>query len=300
MDIEDITGQHQVSRGGAPPGVTAATAISFLQEKDDNLLTHTYQSIESGYEEIARQTLGLVVQYWDVQRTIKVVGTDGYFDVLQLKGVDLRSGTDIRMEGGSALPVSKSARQAFVMDMMKMGFIQPDDGLKLLEIGGVQKLYQKIKLDESQAQRENIKMKRIQPDEIQMYQDQFMQMQEQAMMTGQQEMSTDGQPLDMQQVPPVIPVNSWDNHGVHVEVHNNFRKSQSFELLPEEIKAEFEKHVNMHLMAIQDAMMQASMFGGGAMAGEQQDNPEASGEPGGPPSMGGQEDSGPPEMPGGM
>src|SRR4249920_3681563 len=163
IDMEDISGQHQVSRGTVPPGVTAATAISFLQEKDDSLLTHTYQSIEAGFEEIARQTISHVVQYWDIPRTIKVVGTDGYFDVLQLMGTDVESATDIRMEGGSALPVSKAARQAFIMDLMKMGFLDPQDGLKILDVGGVQKLWQRIRRDESQAQRENIKLKRMDP-----------------------------------------------------------------------------------------------------------------------------------------
>src|SRR4030095_11540353 len=50
-----------------------------------------------------------------------------------------------------------------------------------------------------------------------------------------------GDPLEMPM--NIIPVNTWDNHEVHVEVHNRFRKSQAFELLPEPIKEQFEYHV---------------------------------------------------------
>src|SRR5690606_10821775 len=89
LDIEDITGQHQVSKGNTPPGVTAATAISFLQERDDSYLVHTYQSIEQGFEKIAGQALQLAVQYWDDQRLVKTAGEDGSFDVLLLSGADL-------------------------------------------------------------------------------------------------------------------------------------------------------------------------------------------------------------------
>jgi hypothetical protein len=120
---------------------------------------------------IAKQTLNLVVQYWDTQRTVNTTGADGGFDVLMLKGSDLRNSTDIRMEGGSSLPTSKAAKQAFIMDMMKMGFIDPNEGLKLLEMGGVDKLYERIKLDESQAQRENVKLKKADPMVLQQFQD---------------------------------------------------------------------------------------------------------------------------------
>jgi hypothetical protein len=260
-DMEDISGQHQVSRGDAPPGVTAATAISYLQEKDDGILSHTFESVEEAWESIAKQTLNLVVQYWDTERTVQTVSADGGFDVLMLKGSDLKNSTDIRMEGGSSLPTSKAAKQAFIMDMMKMGFIDPNDGLKLLEMGGVDRLYERIKLDESQAQRENIKLKKADPNILQQFQDaQKQQIQQQMQMQSQSPPEIDpatGQPApppEPQPLESIIPVNSWDNHDIHVATHNAFRKTQEFELLPDSIKSEFESHVNMHLAAISGSL----------------------------------------------
>lgn len=238
-DMEDISGQHQVSKGNTPPGVTAATAISFLQEKDDSLLSHTYASIEFGMEKIARQSLSHVVQYWDMARTVKTTGSDGAFDAITLKGADIASGTDIRMEGGSALPTSKAARQALLMDLMKFGYIEPNDGLKMMEIGGVQKLYQQLKVDESQAQRENLRMRKLDEQEI-------MDFKMQAEMQPEVD-ELSGEPLAPG---PIVPVNTWDNHAVHIEVHNRFRKTQAFEMLPEAIKAEFEEHVSMHAQSM--------------------------------------------------
>jgi hypothetical protein len=116
MDFDDISGQHDVSKGQAPPGVTAATAINFLQEQDDTMLSFSFQSIEAYYEKIGYQTLCYVSQYWTVPRTIKVAGKDKEFDVQAFKGSDLRSNTDIKIEAGSSLPTSKAAKQAFIMD----------------------------------------------------------------------------------------------------------------------------------------------------------------------------------------
>ena len=206
QDMDDISGQHEVTKGRVPPGVTAATAISYLQEQDDSKLSHTVDSIEDGIEKMARHTLSYVGQYWEVERIVKVIGDSGSFDALSFKGSDLRGNTDIRIEAGSALPTSKSARQAFIMDLMKMGFVDPAKGLEVLEIGGINKLYDDIQTDMRQAQRENLRMQ-------------------------------NGQPVE---------VNTWDNHALHIEVHNKFRKGQTFENLAEEIKAIFEAHVQMH------------------------------------------------------
>lgn len=345
MDIEDITAQHQVSKGNVPAGVTAATAISYLQERDDSVLAPTYASIEEGMEKLARQVLSHVVQYWDVPRTVKITGDDGAFDTLVLKGTDVATGKDIRMEGGSALPVSKAARQAFLMDMIKLGVIDGQQGLRLMDIGGVQKLYDQLAVDERQAMRENLKMKLLDENMILEWQQQrdmaaafSSQMQmlagsdptsqglppdfpalppEMAMQNGdpsqpsmgdpnmdptmadpnadpmaamgmppQDETHTNpngsiqeaqnldpesGLPLDM---PLLVPVNTWDNHAVHIEVHNRFRKGQAFEKLSDAHKQLFESHVKLHSQALMQAGTSAMLQGmppemmpGGAQGG---------------------------------
>lgn len=282
LDMNEISGQHEVSRGGVPSGVTAATAISFLQEQDDTKLSFTYASLEENYEKIAFMTLCYIKQYWDVQRQVKVTGPDGSFDVMAFQGSDLRDNTDVHVEGGSALPTSRAAKQAFILDLMKMGFIDPDKGLEVMEIGGIGKIYESLQIDTRQAQRENLKMAKI-TDELQMQHtqetlDKLMQDPEAQMLmqsgelefnpeTGQ--LSAGGQPFDM---PLIVPVNDWDNHRLHIAKHNDYRKSQAFDTLSEAAKRAFEEHVNQHIHAI---MMGAS----GAMGLDPEmlamsDNPE--------------------------
>lgn len=282
-DFEDISGQHQVSRGEAG-GLTAATAINYLQERDDAYLTTVFSSIEAGIEKSAKQALSLFVQYVDQPRLIKTVGDDGSFDAMVLAGADIASGTDIRIESGSALPTSKSARQALITDWMKMGFIQPKDGLEVLDMGMLNKFYNAIKLDENQAQRENLMMKRLDPMQIQQFQMQW----EQGAAMGQPDkvvpgqVDANGQPVGLA-VPPVVQVHDYDNHAVHVEIHNRFRKSQAFDLLPDEIKAEFEKHISMHKAALEQQQMQQMAM----QAGPQQAS-IAQGAPQGTPDQTGQ------------
>ena len=350
-DIEDVTSQHQVSKGGAPSGVTAATAISYLQERDDSVLATTYQSVEAGWEKIAKQTLSHVNQFWETTRIVQITGVDGSFDSIALKGSDLTSGQDIRVEAGSALPVSKAARQALLMDLMTQGLIPPDKGLKMMEIGGVNKLYEEMAIDERQAQRENLRMRSLEIQDIEEhlkqaeaslqaaddYQDNQMAQQQpqpggqsigdptpqigdpingdpnamqapsgpglppelMAILSGmgqQQPNSSNGVQTDAQTGEPllmsqsIVTVNTWDNHALHIEVHNRFRKGQAFELLDDQIKAQIEAHVQMHAQALNQSANQAQMA-----------PPDPNSDPNGGQMPPGMEDSGgaPAETPGG-
>lgn len=247
-DFDDISGQHEVTRGNVPPGVTAATAISYLQEQDDSMLTSEVDSIESALEKMAKQTLSLVGQFWDIPRIVKITGVDGSWDAAMFSGSDLNHNTDIRIEAGSSLPTSKAAKQALITDWMKLGFITPEQGMQVLEMGGLAKLYEAVQLDQNQARRENLKMQNIDEELIQQM---FMPPTDPAT----------GQPLPPEaymvdemgrpQLPdPVVPVNTWDNHAIHIDMHNRFRKSQAFEQLEPMRQMLFEVHVQKHMEAI--------------------------------------------------
>lgn len=265
-DIEDIGGQHDVSRGTAPAGVTAGTAISFLQEADNAFRTPQYQNIEDGYSRIAQQTISNFVQFVDIRRKIKTIGADGSFDTMLLTGADLKNGTDIRIQQGSSIGVSKAAQDARVMDMFNMGLIDQPLALRLLEVGGAQKILDIMQVAERKAQRENIKMKMLKPEEVMMAQQQFEMQQEIA----RQQVAEQGYPVDQippMEAPPIIPADDFDIHEKHIEVHNTFRMSQEYESLPQDLKAQFDAHIKMHEQFLQEQQMQ-QMMAQAQMAGQ--------------------------------
>jgi hypothetical protein len=109
------------------------------------------------------------------------------------------------------------------MDAMKNGFIDPAVGMQRIDMGGLDKLYEDLQLDQRQAQRENIKM-------------------------------STGQPLNQTPGFEFSP-NAYDNHALHVDFHNRFRKQQQFEILPDQLKQIFEQHVQLHQQALMATMM---------------------------------------------
>lgn len=241
-DMADISGQHEVSQGAVPPGVTAATAISYLQEQDESLMANSFDSLEEAIEKAAYQTLTYVRDYWDVPRVIRIVGVDGSFDAQTFKGSDLHDNTDIRVEAGSALPTSRAAKQAFILDLMKLGFIPPQEGLEVMEIGGLNRIYERLQVDIRQAQRENLKLRSVTAEHLQAHIENW------NMQPDQKRVDPD---TGMALAPPmIIPVNTWDNHQIHIEIHNRYRKSQSFEMADSLTRQLFEEHVKQHYEAL--------------------------------------------------
>lgn len=237
-DISDLSGQHEVSEGRVPPGVTAATAISFLTEQDETLISTHHRSIEGAVEKTSKQVLVIIKERWDEERTIKVVSEDSSFDVFAFKGSDLRNNTDIHIESGSSLPTSRAAKQAFITDMMKMGFIDPKEGLEVLEIGGLNRIYERVQVDTRQAQRENLRMRIVTEQDLIEHITSWSQENE--------TLQTDAESGLKLEPPLIVPTNSWDNDAVHIEVHNRFRKSQAYDRLPKHVKILFELHVSEH------------------------------------------------------
>jgi hypothetical protein len=260
-DWIDISGEREVSRGDTPAGVTSGTAISYLQEASNQYLTPQFQSIEMGIEKIATQTVELFVQYVDIPRKIRTIGADGAFDTMLLKGADIASGTDIRIESGSSFAKSKAAQEARVMDMFAVGIIDQPAALRMLEVGGVQRVMDTMNVAERKAQRENIKMKMLTPEEIEMARQEAMQQIMSQLPPEAMENSQIMQEIQNMPAPAVVSVDDFDVHEVHIETHNKFRMSQEYEILSDELKAQFAEHVSQHEQILQQRAMEQMMMG---------------------------------------
>ena|SRR5215831_9915728 len=226
--IEAISGQHEVTNAQVPAGVTAASAINLLMEADDTRLGPRIYDLEEKLGVAGTRILKLVGQYWTDQRTIMIAGQDDAWNQINFKGAALRENTLVEVQAGSMFPQAKAAKQAAIMQILTLLIqnaavlpINPSqikEALRDMEAGGLDKFFEDVTDDESQANRENMALVR-------------------------------GVPL---------PVNSYDNHAVHIQVHTTLQKSASYNALPPPTKQQVEAHVVQHRM-----MMLAATPGGG-------------------------------------
>lgn len=275
--VEDISGQHQATRGEAIGANTAASAYAMLQESDDNYLSTTFQSIEAALEQTGRHGLALAVQYWDEPRLVRVVGMDGAFDSQLIKGADIASGTDLRVESGTGLPVSKAAKVATVTEWMEKGIIPVDIGLEVIEMGTLGKLFDRVKVDREQASRENIEMRDLDVETVKAFFAQQQQateaFQQNAIQQGADQATIDAA-MQQQPMPGFYPIGWMDNDPVHIQIHKDYAKSQAFKTLPPEIQQVYERHTQDHEMREAEAQAQQAALAieqtPGAPAGSEQ------------------------------
>lgn len=212
-DMDDISGQRDVTKGQAPPEVSAASSIGFLQEQADSMISQTITGIEEGVAQIGTHMLTHVKMFWNAQRTIRTLGENNTFEVQMFNNSSINGNTDLNIQAGSAMPRSTAAKQAFITEMMDKGWITPQQGLRYLDMAETNRMYEELQVSARQAQRENLRL-----------------------MAGEE-----------------LPVNTWDENPVHIAEHDMFRRRQAFENASDQIKTTFEQHVQMHHQRIGQA-----------------------------------------------
>lgn len=190
-----------------PPGVTAATAIAYLQEDQSSLVVDTVRDKEKAWQKVIRHFLSYIAQYWDAEHTVKSVGMSANFEAFMFKGSDLHDQTDWRVVVGSGTPKSYPAQQAQIMELLKMGVVPAPTALQHLDLGDTARLYEEMQIDVREAELENNKM-----------------------MTG-----------------VFTPVTDWQDHIQHLMAHDAFRKREEYSDVNPQIGGLFDSHTFIHI-----------------------------------------------------
>lgn len=120
-DFDAISGIHDVTQGRRPVGVEAASAIVELQEAAQTRIRYKVRNEEFALQEMGYQIVALVQQFYDDNRTIRLVGKNSAKPVFVSVNVPTASPTggieklndlsvgeyDVEIGVGSTLPINK-------------------------------------------------------------------------------------------------------------------------------------------------------------------------------------------------
>jgi hypothetical protein len=233
--IEDISGQHEVTNANVPPGVTAASAITLLQEADDTRLGLAIQDYEEQIGRFGSKILDLVANFYSDARTVKIAGDDGAWEIVDFKGAMLRGNTHVEVQAGSAFPQSKAQKQAMITDIMTF-LVQSGNaphGRQLAQflrdtgMGASDALVDEYTTTETQVNRENTLMS-----------------------LGQQ-----------------LQTNPYDDDQAHVDGHQDFQRSSRYAAFSPQVQQIVEQHTDMHRQKLQ-MQQQQELQNQLALAGE--------------------------------
>lgn len=216
QSMQEISGQHEVSRAQVPPGVKAASAINLLQEADDTRLGPGIYDMEEALALAGTMSLEIIATNWTDERVVMIAGENHALDAMVFRGAALRENTKVEVQTGSMLPQSKAAKQAAIQDFLGLAFqyegaapLNPRflaKTLKDLDVGGLEKFYGDVDQDESQINRENQTLAQGKP----------------------------------------VKINVFDNHQAHIEGHTEWQKGAAYAALPPMAKVLAELHTREH------------------------------------------------------
>ncbi len=244
LSFDDLFSQHEVSRGTNKSDIRSGEMVSILREQDATGAIPSHAVYEESLEAFGGKVLKRVQSGYTTERTVKLVGREGEYDVFAFKGADLRGNTDVKVKKQSSLPDSQHARQAQVLERFGTGLYgDPADAevrrnvMNMLDDAVVKDIYADTRLDEAYARYEN----RLLMDEKGA--DQYL-------------------------------INDYDNDGIHLREHNHFRKGLDYQKVKvanlmqfTALESRFTAHVQMHQKRIEEMIQkqlkQQAMLKGG-------------------------------------
>jgi hypothetical protein len=254
--MEELSGSFGVAHGEAPPGITAASALALLSEKQQNKVAPQVRQWELGWEEVARQQMFLFREYGFDEHTFVLAGTDRQWEMEKFSMADLSGRFNCRVESGSALPRSTAQMRATIEGELNLGLLDitnPGVRRKIHTHMGTQELEDAIDIDLRDAERENDRYMRLEKQE------------------------------DGGREPEIRP--QIDNHAAHLEEHIKVAKTDEFIAMEQRAKAGdvmaqylvmvWYMHIEQH-MAVIEAQMAAQQQAQGD--GEEEPEPGTEGE----------------------
>ena len=215
--IDDEFGINEVTKGQLPSASIPAIGMQLLTEQDDTRIGIVTEMLEQSWAEVAQLVIQYVEKFYQMPRLLKVIGKNREWEIKSFKGADLLGNSDVIAIRGSTLPGSKALKRQEILNAYERGLLgDPADPavrekvLQMLEYGDVGEMWQDQALDMAQIKR-------------------------------------DLQMIEAGTYPPVDPN---DNHVLHFQEKNRYRKTDKFRLLPDEQKAMLQRNLEEHLNAL--------------------------------------------------
>ena len=130
LDIETISGVHDVTQGRRPTGIQAGNAIMALQEAGQARIRIKIKLMEEALSEIARMWYARMKQFWIAERFVRIANEQGDFEFLKVTRKDFEFDYDIRIKSGSTMQRNKAS----MLDLyIRLAQTPAEDGLPMID-----------------------------------------------------------------------------------------------------------------------------------------------------------------------
>ena len=211
-EMGQIYGIQGISRGTPPAGVTAAVALQFLNEQEQERNHSVVIKHNELITDLAKMTISVCGDYYhpDDGRMLRIVGKNNKYAIKHFDSSNLNKSYDVRLELGKALPESKAGRIQRIVEVMQMkpDLLPNERWIDLLELGHTDKMNNLITVAIRASESEN---------------------------------------EDILEGKPVGDPEEWEDHITHWKVHTKHIQDRTFkEECPPERRQEMMAHIAVH------------------------------------------------------
>ena len=144
QDMQTIYGSHGISRGEVPKGITASSALQFLNELENERSSTDIAKHGTLVKELAKMTIAVTGDFYETDdgRMIRIVGENNKFLIRHFDTAHLNKDYDVRVDNSTGLPETKSAKYQRILDAMQRNpdMVAPERWEELLEFANTEKL----------------------------------------------------------------------------------------------------------------------------------------------------------------
>jgi len=213
----DIAGEGEISRGILPAAGIPAIGMQLLLEQDETRISTVTAQHEYAFATLGKLMLLYLEHYVTNDRLLKITDPHTQYVVKKWSGVDLKSKHDIIVLRGSTAPQSLAVKRNEIMNLWTQGLMgDPTDPqvrqavLQRLEFGDISAVWEDQSVDMAQIKKT----------------------------------------MELIQIGVVPEVNELDNHALHIQEKNRFRKTESFDSLDAEKQAILINDIESHVRAL--------------------------------------------------
>jgi len=117
--ISQHSTQYDVSRGEVPTGVTANSALRFLDEQESQRIMVQESKRKRRVVDVGKMALSRMKQYYTPEdgRTVRILGKDNEYLIESMQNADFTKVYDVKVQNSSALPDTKSGKISAIIDL---------------------------------------------------------------------------------------------------------------------------------------------------------------------------------------
>ena len=143
QEMQTVYGSHGISRGEVPKGITAASALQFLNELESDRASTDIAKHGFLVKDLAKMSIAVAGDNYDSSdgRLVRIVGENNKYLIRNFDAAHLNKSYDVRFDNSTGLPETKSAKLQRILDAMQRApqMLSPERWEELLELGNIEK-----------------------------------------------------------------------------------------------------------------------------------------------------------------